>query len=442
MDKTATRRRLGLVAVAAAALLAVTGSTVVAAGPNWPQFGHDDSHSGVNPAETALNRTTVSGLTRLFTATLPGVADAPVVYRSGVATSSGTRNLVFAHTRNGWTVALDGASGRVIWSRQVGPGSCRINNGSSICYTTSSAAVDPSGAYVYSYGLDGRVHKYVAGTGQEITTGGWPEVATVKGFDEKGSADLALVTSHGTSYLFMANGGYPGDRGDYQGHVTAINLATGTQHVFNTACSNQAVHFASRRAPDCAHVQSAVWARPGVTYDAALDRVFLTTGNGDFAPSGHNWGDTVLALHPDGTGSGGDPLDTYTPTNYQSLQDRDADLGSSAPVVIPAPTGSRVAQIGVQAGKDAQLRLLNLANLSGRSGIGHTGGEVQILGVPQGGGVLTQPVSWTDSSGTRWLFVANGSGISGLRLTVSGGAPRLTAVWKTATGGTSPVRRA
>jgi hypothetical protein len=434
-----TRRRAGLVAVFAAALVAMTGSTGWAIGPDWPQFGYDAAHSSLNPTETALNRNTVGGLTRVFTASLPGVADAPVVYRPDVSTSSGVRDLIFAHTRDGWTTALDASSGKLIWSRQVGPGTCRINNGPTPCYTTSSAALDPSGGYVYSYGLDGNVHKYMAGTGVEIRSVVWPELATRKPFDEKGSSDLALVTSHGTSYLFVANGGYPGDRGDYQGHVTAINLGTGIQRVFNTACSDQTVHFASRQTPDCSHLQSAVWARGGVTYDAALDRVYLTTGNGDFDVSGHNWGDTVLALHADGTGSGGNPLDTYTPANFQDLQDRDADLGSSAPALMQAPAGSSVVQVGVQAGKDAKLRLLNVANLSGRSGIGHTGGELQILDVPQGGQVLTQPATWTDSSGTGWLFLANGSGISGLRLTLQGNTPKLTPAWKSATGGTTPV---
>src|SRR4051812_14870556 len=213
-------RRIGLVAALSAAVVILTGGTGWAAGPNWPQFGYDGAHSGLNPNETALNRNSVAGLTRVFIATLPGVADAPVVYQPGVSTPGGTRNLLFAHTRDGWTTALDASSGQIVWSKHVGAGPCRINNGSTPCYTTSAAAVDPSGGYVYSYGLDGKVHKYVAGTGAEITGGGWPELASRKPFDEKGSAALALVTSRGASYLFVPNGGYPGDGGDYQGHVT------------------------------------------------------------------------------------------------------------------------------------------------------------------------------------------------------------------------------
>ena len=33
--------------------------------------------------------------------------------------------------------------------------------------------------------------------------------------------------------------------------------------------------------PDCAQKQSAVWARPGVVYDAATDKIYAATGNGE-----------------------------------------------------------------------------------------------------------------------------------------------------------------
>ncbi len=79
--------------------------------------------------------------------------------------------------------------------------------------------------YVYSYGLDGYVHKYQVGDGIEILTGGWPQLTTLKGYDEKGSSALSIATSGGVKYLYVVHGGYPGDKGDYQGHVTAINLA-------------------------------------------------------------------------------------------------------------------------------------------------------------------------------------------------------------------------
>ena len=56
--------------------------------------------------------------------------------------------------------------------------------------------------------------------------------------------------------------------------------------MFNTLCSNQAVHFVETPgSPDCAQVQSAIWARPGVVYDAATNRIYFGTGNGLYQPS-------------------------------------------------------------------------------------------------------------------------------------------------------------
>jgi hypothetical protein len=119
--------------------------------------------------------------------------------------------------------------------------------------------------------LDGYVHKYQVGDGVEILTGGWPQLTTLKGYDEKGSSALSIATAAGVKYLYVAHAGYPGDNGDYQGHVTAINLATGAQRVFNTACSDKARHLDHFVAPEtattCATRQNAIWARPGVFYD-------------------------------------------------------------------------------------------------------------------------------------------------------------------------------
>src|SRR5262249_55561432 len=140
--------------------------------------------------------------------------------------------------------------------------------------------------------------------------------------------------------------------------------------------------------PDCADRRAAIWARAGVIYDAGLDRILMTTGNGAFSPSAADWGDTVFSLNPDGTGAGANPLDSYTPANYQTLDEQDLDLGSTAPAILPIPASCNVGRLALQSGKDGVLRLLNLDNLSGQGGPGQTGGEVATSSVPQGGEVL------------------------------------------------------
>jgi hypothetical protein len=204
--------------------------------------------------------------------------------------------------------------------------------------------------------------------------------------------------------------------------------------VFNTLCSNLTSHLGNG---DCAKKRSGIWGRGGAVHDAGTDRVFVTTGNGTFDPSSFSWGDSVLALAHDGSGAGGGlPRDSYTPDTYQHLDNADIDLGSVALAIMPPPSGSAVAHVGVQAGKDGVLRVIDLSNMSTQGGAGHVGGEVQQLPVPQGSNgypndrMREQPAVWANSSGAAWLLVGNGSGLSGLRLDLDGNnRPTLTSVW-------------
>ena len=400
------------------------------AGNDWLQFNVDPQHSGSTAAETRLTAGNVASLTKLFQVSLPDVADGAPVYLSAVSTTLGIKNIVYVTTRDGHIVALDAYTGSTVWSKQKG----------GVRYTTSSPAIDPRRQFVYSYGLEGKVHKYQAGDGSEVLSSAWPETATLKADVEKGSSPLGIATSNGVSYLYVANGGYPGDAGDYQGHITAINLADGAQRVFNTMCSNQAVHF-NYSTPDCPGKQSAIWARAAVVYHSDTNKIYMATGNGTFAPASFDWGDTVFSLRPDGTGANGKPLNSYTPVNYQFLQDTDQDIGSTNVAILPTTLTSTVRHLAVQGGKDARLRLIDLDKMSGPGGPGLTGGEVFSMTVPQGGEILTAIAVWVDPvDKSTWAFVANGNGISGLQVTYTGGnVPRLTTRWNKPDGGTSPV---
>ncbi len=426
-------------AVAAGDLMQRSGGQV-----NWLQFDFNAQHSGNNTDEMKINRKNVHLLQRLYRVSLPDVADGAPAYLGNVQTSEGVINLLFLTTKDGHIIALNAKTGKTVWEHQYGPGNYKINNGYQPIYTTSSPAVDPNLKYVYSYGLDGYVHKYKVGSGEEVKTGGWPELCTLKPFNEKGSSALAISTDrNGASYLYVANGGYLGDRGDYQGHVTTINLMTGAQHVFNANCSDMSVHFVQRPGkPDCSAVQSAIWARPGVIFDKATDRVYVATGNGPFDPRRHDWGDSIFSLKPDGTGSGGMPVDSYTPSNHHYLNETDLDLGSTAPAILPTPANCRIRNLAAQGGKDMKLRLVNLSNLSGKGGPGHVGGRIgRLVDVPQGGMVFSQPAVWVNPEDhSTWVFVSTFSGLSGLRLRVdNSGMPSLEVMWQNGDEGSSPI---
>lgn len=404
---------------------------------DWLQWGYDDAHSANNPNESAITSANVATLTRRYQVTLPNSVDSAPVFAAGIVTASGTKDLLFLTAENSKLMAVDAATGVVVWSKTT-----------SNTTTESSPAIDPNRQFVYSYGGDGKVHKYAIGTGVETTSGGWPQVATLKPSVEKGASALAIATSGTNHYLYVVNDGYIGDGGDYQGHVTTINLATGTQKVFNSLCSDLTLHMTLNGPPttDCEIAQSGIWGRPGATYDAATNRMYITTGNGTFDANtgGLDWGDSVLALHPDGTGSGsGLPLDSFTPSTFPTLDSQDIDLGSASLAILPVAANSTVHHLGLQTGKDSKLHLIDLDDMSGAGVPGGVGGEVQLLDVPvDEQGMHTQPGIWVDTAGdgATWVFMANGNGLSGLKLIYSSiHEPLLLSTWTQASDATSAI---
>lgn len=121
------------------------GTGRAASAYDWPQFDGNAAHSGDNTAESTLNTTNVSGLTRLFHVGLPDTADGAPAYLSAVSAPGGARDLAYVTTRAGDLVALDAHSGQQVWiQHNPAPGGCGINGGSTPCYTTSSPAIDPA----------------------------------------------------------------------------------------------------------------------------------------------------------------------------------------------------------------------------------------------------------------------------------------------------------
>jgi outer membrane protein assembly factor BamB len=407
-------------------------------GHDWLQFEQAASEgaAGQQQAVTAEN---VSELRVEWRMHLPGAVDGSPAYLSDAETDAGRTDLLFVNTTAGDLVAFEAHVGRIIWmfDPPAGPR-----------WTTSSPAVDPNRQFVYTYGLDGYVHKIRIFDGSEVRGDGWPELVTLKGSVEKGSSALTIITAkNGRTYLYATTAAYPepGDDGDYQGHVVAIDLATGAQNIFNAACSDRTMHFVENGndSNDCANRQSGIWARSGVAYDAETDRIFVTNGNGvyDADRGGFNWGSSIVALRPDGSLDGGTPLDSYTPANHQELTDQDLDLSSTTVAVLPRGRFRRLPRLGVQGGKDWLLRLINLQDLSGQSGPRHLGGELQILKLAQGGEILTRPATWLNpATHVPWVFVANPLGLSAYSLSVDkSGRPELVQQWVKKAGGTSPI---
>jgi outer membrane protein assembly factor BamB len=196
------------------AAIAAAFACSAASAADWMQFGYDAAHTGVNPAETLISPANVGSLVTKYSVNMATYVDSAPVYLSNVSTPSGNKDVLFALGNNGRFMAIDAATGTELWHKTQ----------SGTQPTTASPAIDPGRQYVYSYGIDGKAHKYAVGDGTEVTSGGWPQTITLKNNVEKGAGGLTIASSGGVNWLYVVTDGYIGDGGDYQGHITTIKL--------------------------------------------------------------------------------------------------------------------------------------------------------------------------------------------------------------------------
>jgi putative pyrroloquinoline-quinone binding quinoprotein len=366
----------------------------------WPRFGYDAARSSVYPDETGITAENVSSLERQQVR-LPGTADSSAIFVPP--------DLFVVTTSYGKAVGVDADSGKIRWT--FVPDGIESFEGTSQI-TQSTPVADPDTGFVYSYSPDGRVHKLRLESGKEVRSQGWPALVTRDPEHEKSAPPLNLSGG----LVLLATGGYLGDAPPYQGHVVAIDAASGRLvNVFNTLCSN----FEGVLDPNsCPESGSAIWGRGGVVIEPGSGRLLVSTGNADWNGS-TNWGDSMLELSPDA----GRLVGSYTPENEEDLDAGDVDLASASPAFVPP-------HFAVQGGKDGLLRVLDLRKL----GVGKQGGEASVTEAPGGTGVFTAPAVWQNGSNT-WVFVANSAGTAGYLFRDT----KLDPQWENDAPGTSPV---
>ena len=379
----------------------------------------------VNLGETVIDTSSVRRLRRIWNAELPDLADErPVLAGNLLMPDKKRHDVLYVTTDKGTLMALDAATGATFWA--VTP---RNRNPK---YTKGSPAIDLDQELVYSYGLDGSVHRFKATTGQEMLGGGWPVTVTRMPVSEKVSSALNLING----YLYVTTASFSGDAPPYQGHVVTIDVKTGATHVFNSLC-NDHTHLLALN--ECKANGGGVWARPGVQQDPATGNIFFTVSDGEFTANrkGQSWGNTVIEMTPDGA----KVLDSYTPENFVEEAFQNRDLGSTAPTLLPMLPESRTPYLAVQAGKEGLLRLLNRQDLSGRGGPAHVGGELQTVSLPDQCPTLAQPVAWQDpAGGGLWVFVATLCHMDAFRVVTSPkGTTKLQPAWYLGVQATSPM---
>ena len=386
---------------------------------DWTRFGYDAART--NRAPRGLNASQVARL-RERRVRLPGTVDSSPIYLSGVRVHGHSRNLLVVTTTYGRTLGLDPVSGSLLWN--FTPSSASKLSGSPQISTATPVA-DSSGRYVYAASPDGHIHKLRVSNGKEVG-GSWPVSITRDPTHEK----IASALNLDGRYVIVTTGGYIGDAPPYQGKVVAIDRTSGKiVNVFNSLCSNRRQII---EPSTCSASASAIWARAGAVVDPSTHQLYATSSNGPFNGS-TNWGDSVLKLAPGAASL----LAHFTPKNQAELESSDADLGSTAPALLPDPSSGAITHV-LQGGKDGVFRLLDVSRsliaVSGSAGR-RLGGEAQTLDLPGGDQTMFTAPAVLHSRGKTQVFAATGQGTAAYNF--SGG--RLQKMWENGNAGTSPV---
>jgi outer membrane protein assembly factor BamB len=338
---------------------------------------------------------------------LDGTVDASAIYLHGVRVNGGTHDVFFVTTTYGKTIAIDADNGSVLWrftpsGYDSWAGSRRITN--------STPVADPNREFIYAASPDGHIQKLAVADGRAA----WSTAISKLPEREK----IASPLNYHRGRVIAVTGGYIGDAPPYQGHVAILDATSGRLvHVWNSLCSDRRELIDPSSCPESGN---AIWGRAGAVIDTTTGDIFVATGNGLW-DGRTSWGDATIAIDSSAT----KVVDNYTPTNTEELSARDADLGSTSPVLLG---GGYVAQ----GGKDRSIRLLQFGRT--RGALPRRGGEVQVVPTPSGVGLFTAPAVLRSGS-TTWLFAADNGGTAAWNFT--GG--RLQQVWRNGNAGTSPV---
>ncbi len=375
-------------------------------GADWPQFGWDVASSGASNALAGINSRDVASLERRQVQ-IDGTVDASAIYLRGVTVNGSLHDVFFLTTTYGKTIALDANNDALLW--EYTPAQYADWAGTAQL-TTSTPVADPDRQHIYAAAPDGNVRKLAISNGQAV----WTTTITLLPRFEKIASPLKVFDGN----VIAVTGGYDGDAPPYQGHVAIIDAQSGNLlHVWNSLCSNRAGLI---EPSSCADTRSAIWGRAGAVIDSTTGNIFVATGNGPYDGS-TNWGDSIIELSAGATQIFGN----YTPADNTQLEDGDADLGSTSPVLLSPG-------IVAQGGKDGLIRTLNAESIGGTAP--HSGGELQIVSTPSGNLLFTAPAVWKDN-GQTWMFAADNGGTAAW--TFSNGT--LTRMWSNSTGGTSPI---
>lgn len=283
----------------------------------------------------------------------------PLYWRSPGAAAG----LLLVATEDDVVYALDAATGNTVWRRSLGK---PVRRAALPCGNidplgiTGTPVIDAASRTLY---LDAMVsdprteapaHAIFALSLEDGSVlPGWPIdlakalAATGGGFDARFQNQRGALIILGDR-VYVAYSGHWGDCGRYRGWVVGAKLHDPTS----------IVSWYTRG------YGGGIWAPAGISSDGRS--LFVATGN---TMGAARWsdGEAVIRLPPDLAFSG-NPADFFAPRDWRALDERDADLGGTAPLPFDLPGGGADAALVLALGKDGKAYLLDRHYLGGIGG--------------------------------------------------------------------------
>jgi hypothetical protein len=421
----------GLVKNAAAGLKRPYGGTPI----DVLTYHYDLLRTGWNQSETDLTPATVGSANfgQLTTLNVDGNVFAQPLLASGFTMPDGTtHDVLIVATGHNSVYAFDAQTYATLWQVNLGTSQSTNDVGCGdvvpeygISGTPVIVRTAPNAATIYlvaatepaQYSFHTKLHAIDVGTGNDLMSP--VEIAPRAKLNNGGTVNFDPQNQWNRASLALANGSlYVGigshcdnNAGSISGWVLNYDPATlKLVHHFHTIENSSGYELSS------------VWMTGFAPAIDSSGNVFVVTGNGDFEPHNHDWGESVLKLSP-----GLDKvLSHFTPASYQQLNNGDVDFGSGGVMLLPVVTGQTAPPMAVAMGKDAVLYLLNQTSLGGLRNNDKGALQWQRLG-GSGGGIWGGPAYYDSPTGGLVYAQINGDVLRAYSV-ATGSQPALTQV--------------
>src|SRR5262249_45013541 len=130
--------------------------------------------------------------------------------------------------------------------------------------------------------------------------------------------------------------------------------------------------------------------------------VFAVTGNATSGTATHLDSEEVVHLRGLATLDRGTNHDLYFPASWRTMDNTDADFGSSSPVYVEVP-GATPATYVVALSKDGHLYMLDSKNLGGMAG--------HVVDFMVGVSIFTAPAVYTTATGVHVALLTPAGGL-------------------------------